>query len=339
MPGVVKFTHNFSKAKVDFLDLEIMIENGRLETNLFIKPTNLQLYLDYFSNHPEHCKVGLVYSQALRIIERCSKEEDRDAHLANLKEKLTLRNYPEDLIERKFRKAKEKNRKELIFKQRKPPQKDDKVRLIFTHTAANPPIHQWLREGKKHLARNDRTRAIGKSIQIASRQPKNLLRFVRNSNFREEGQAPVQNQGCFKCHKCHACQVISESTHFESTNTKKSYKIHQNLTCNSTYIVYLATCKKCLGQYVGKSTQMFKRRHSGHKQEVKKCYGGLGQHYGGQHGCGYSNLNIQIVDQVEIGDNESLAECELYWAHQLRAYVENGGNAHSNKKEFGLGHS
>ena len=87
MPGVVKFTFDFSETKVDFLDLEIMIENGKLETNLFIKPTNLQLYLDYFSNHPEHCKVGLVYSQALRIVERCSKEENRDIHLANLKSK------------------------------------------------------------------------------------------------------------------------------------------------------------------------------------------------------------------------------------------------------------
>ena len=91
-----------------------------------------------------------------------------------------------------------------------------------------------------------------------------------------------------------------------------------------------------MGQYVGKSTQLFKRRHSGHKQEVKRCYGGLGQHYRGQHGCGYENLKIQIIDQVEIGDDEALGECELYWAHQLRAYVDNGGNAHSIKKEFGV---
>ena len=83
MPGVVKFTYSFSETKVDFLDLEISKQNGKLQTNLYIKPTNLQLYLDYFSNHPEHCKVGLVYSQALRIIERCSKEDDRDLHLTN----------------------------------------------------------------------------------------------------------------------------------------------------------------------------------------------------------------------------------------------------------------
>jgi hypothetical protein len=148
MPGLVKFTYSFSETKVDFLDLEISKENGKLQTNLYVKPTNLQLYLDYFSNHPEHCKVGLVYIQALRIIERCSKEDDRDLHLINIIEKLLLRNYPEELIESKFRKAKEKDRKQLIFKQRKQPTKNDKVQVIFTHTAANPRIHQRLREGK-----------------------------------------------------------------------------------------------------------------------------------------------------------------------------------------------
>jgi hypothetical protein len=51
----------------------------------------------------------------------------------------------------------------------------------------------------------------------------------------------------------------------------------------------------------------------------------------GQHGCGYSNMTIQIVDQVENVNDEALGECELYWAHQLRAYVENGGQAHSIK--------
>ena len=46
---------------------------------------------------------------------------------------------------------------------------------------------------------------------------------------------------------------------------------------------------------------------------------GLGQHYGGPHGCAC----VQMIDQVEHGNEEALSECELYWAHQLRAYVEN----------------
>ena len=116
-----------------------MIENGKLETNLYIKPTNLQLYLDFFSNHPEPCKEGVVYGQALRILERCSKTEDAEKHLDDLKSKLKNRNYPEELISKKFYEAKKKPRKDLIFQKRSQTQKDDKVRLIFTHNKGNRP--------------------------------------------------------------------------------------------------------------------------------------------------------------------------------------------------------
>ena len=62
---------------------------------------------------------------------------------------------------------------------------------------------------------------------------------------------------------------------------------------------------------MGKSSQLFKRRHKGHKQKVKNYHGGLGQNYGGPHGCGYKNVSVQIIDQVEHGNEEALSKCEL----------------------------
>ena len=165
-PGVIKFKHDFSKEGVEFLDLKIMLEDGKLETNLYIKPSNLQLYLDYFSNHPQPCKEGLVYGQALRILERCSKSEWGEQHLENLRQKLLERNYPNNLICEKFEKAKTKSRRVLIHQQRKNNQKDDKVRLIFTHNEGNPPLHKWLREAKSCLVKNERAKSLGSNIQI-----------------------------------------------------------------------------------------------------------------------------------------------------------------------------
>ena len=53
--------------------------------------------------------------------------------------------------------------------------------------------------------------------------------------------------------------MIKEGNKFRSTNTHKIYQIRQKVNCNSSFIVYLGTCRKCGGQYVGKSTQPFKR--------------------------------------------------------------------------------
>ena len=172
-------------------------------------------------------------------------------------------------------------------------------------------------------------------MQITFRQPKNV-RSMMSKNCMQRGDPvdpPPLEPGCHRCNKCHACPIIKEGTRFTSTNTKRTYRVHQKVTCNSSYIIYLGTCKKCRGQYVGKSTQPFKRRHSGHKQEIKNQLGGLGHHYGGAEGCGYQNVSIMIIEQVTIGDQAMLADREAYWQHQLRCYVENGGNGHCYRKE------
>ena len=143
MRGVVKFKANFSISHVEFLDLVISIKDGKLKTNLFVKPSNSQLYLDYNSNHPKHCKTGIIYGQALRIVERCSEREDVNLHLENLKGKLLARKYPQKTIDAQFQRALVKDRKELIFRGRKKQTNNEKkVGIIFTKNQGNPPIHQ-----------------------------------------------------------------------------------------------------------------------------------------------------------------------------------------------------
>ena len=45
--------------------------------------------------------------------------------------------------------------------------------------------------------------------------------------------------------------------------------------CDSTWVIYLCSYKKCGGQYVGKSKTPFKIRHSNHKREIKNKMGVL----------------------------------------------------------------
>ena len=114
---------------IEFLDLEIFLLDGKLGTNLFVKPTNKQLYLE-----------GIPYSQALRIIEWCATFKDRDSNLAQLQTKLEERNYPTALIQKQLGRAKKKDRRGLLFQERKDKSRpDDKARLIFTYSKATHP--------------------------------------------------------------------------------------------------------------------------------------------------------------------------------------------------------
>ena len=272
---------------------------------------------------------------SIRVIERCSDADDAKTHLDNLKVKLSERNYPEDMVIGQVEKACKVERKNLIAPKRKIKPQDNKARLIFTQNDKNPPLHHWIRESRKLLSKNEKAKEIGQNIQIAFRQPKNIQKIAAGAqNGGGGGRVAEPEAGCRKCGKnCHACKILIEGNKFDSKNTGRIYKIMEKVSCSSEFIIYLGNCNKCGGQYVGKSTQQFKRRHSGHKQEVKNRIGGLGQHYGGNQGCGYDQLRMMIIEQVEKGDHEQLAKREIYWQNQLRCFMQNGGNAHCKRKE------
>ena len=177
---------------------------------------------------------------------------------------------------------------------------------------------------------------LGSRMQIVTRQPKNLKQLVTGVKKKEQAVTELDGEaGCFKCTKCKvACPVLNESKVFQSNNTKKTYPIRQHMTCSSSFVVYLATCRRCSGQYVGKSQTDFKRRHSNHKQEIRWSKGGLGQHFGGARACSYQDLSIQLIEHVEQGNKSLLAKREQYWQNQLRVFVENGSNGMVIRKDY-----
>ena len=61
------FTHEASNNCISFLDLKVKLIDGKLETNLYMKPTDCHQYLHYLSSHPEHTRRSTVYSQTLRF--------------------------------------------------------------------------------------------------------------------------------------------------------------------------------------------------------------------------------------------------------------------------------
>ena len=114
-------------------------------------------------------------------MERCTDAEDAGIHLENLKSKLLDRKYPEELVKTQIKRAKRMDRKSQIYKNKPSNLADNKVRLIFTYNQNNPPIHKWIRQSRKYLDRNEKAKELGKNIQIAYRQPKNIKKISRGA--------------------------------------------------------------------------------------------------------------------------------------------------------------
>ena len=64
----IKFTHEFSKTDVNFLDTTVKINSDRhLYTTLYTKPTDTHLYPHYSSVHPHSVTTNGPYGQFLRL--------------------------------------------------------------------------------------------------------------------------------------------------------------------------------------------------------------------------------------------------------------------------------
>ena len=96
---------------IPYLDTSLSIENGRIEVDLLKKATDRNQYLLPTSCHPKSTTKNLPYSCALRIVRICTKNENRDKRLIELKEMLMKRNYNEGILDRAIEKARKTPRK------------------------------------------------------------------------------------------------------------------------------------------------------------------------------------------------------------------------------------
>ncbi|CAJ0955119.1 unnamed protein product [Ranitomeya imitator] len=118
----------FSSVAVQFLDLEVKCQNGKLSTCLYRKPTAVNSLLEYRSFHPKHTRDGIPRGQFLRARRNCTDDEDfrREAH--DLTERFRRRNYPKKCISRAYQRAKIQTQDTLLVPTKK--ETDKFVRFI-----------------------------------------------------------------------------------------------------------------------------------------------------------------------------------------------------------------
>ena len=110
----IKFTAETSQSAVNFLDTVISVdEDLKIETSLYVKPTDTAGYLHYQSSHPRHCIKGIPYGQFLRIRRICSTEESFVRHCVDKGRHFVRRGYPPLMVADAFNKASKKPRASL----------------------------------------------------------------------------------------------------------------------------------------------------------------------------------------------------------------------------------
>ena len=115
---------------IPFLDTSLTLIDGKIDTDLFKKDTDRNQYLLRESCHAPGVTASIPYSLSLRIVRICSRVENRDLRLKELKTILLQRGYPEQLVDRGINRAKKIPRKIALLKVRK---KEKQNRPIFAN--------------------------------------------------------------------------------------------------------------------------------------------------------------------------------------------------------------
>ena len=115
----VQFTSDYSDTSINFLDVKVSRNGNKLDTDLYVKPTDTHPYLDASSCHPNHCKTSISYSQTLRLNRICSRPSDFDRRCNELESWLMKRGYDPLLIRNKVLDARRQKRKELLNRERR----------------------------------------------------------------------------------------------------------------------------------------------------------------------------------------------------------------------------
>ena len=88
-----------------FLDLKVSLCDGKLTTDLHVKPTDRHQYLHYTLAHPNHTKQSIVYNQTLRLSRICFYKNDFEKHLEEIKSWFRVRGYPDNLMKKEMGKV------------------------------------------------------------------------------------------------------------------------------------------------------------------------------------------------------------------------------------------
>ena len=109
----------YDQKMIEVLDTLVKIEAGHIYTDLYIKPTDKQLYLNSSSCHLSNTKKGLASGLGLRVKRICEKKEDYRKHRQDLKIQLRRRDYSGKLIESQLEKVDRLERSDLLNSSRK----------------------------------------------------------------------------------------------------------------------------------------------------------------------------------------------------------------------------
>ena len=245
-----------------YLDVHMYEKDKMVHFDIYHKPTNSFGYLRYHSSHPKHTVNNIALSLAKRIVRIVS--DDRQKRLDELKERLSDRDHPRQIMEESLMK---------LFQPQKE-RKAEQITFVHTYNPGHAFDKDTVTEGLKQSNHSRILNVFGETeVVLATRQPKNLRAILTKSKFDLIPEITYKPPaGVYACRSCTYCArgYIQDMDSFSIKGSngyvsRWSYTRHFN--CNSRNLLYICINSKDDKFYLGK-TKVAKHRMSKHISDV-----------------------------------------------------------------------
>ena len=318
----IKFTMEEGKSiseheeSLHFLDIEIILTRGKeIHTDIYYKDTNPHDYLNFHSAHPTHIKNTIPFNLAKRVIVFVTKEDRMKFRLKELKNWLLKCNYPNDLIDQAFHKARLQG-----------PAQNPENNIIPLVTTYYPSLNyghimKTIANLFRTISDPDTKRKFKDTKPVlALKQPPNLTSILTKAKFTSAAdprQLEIQDPGIFLCNKtrCKLCKLYLQPVKNFTTANGSTWNIKSRITCNSKNVVYFLSCNLCDGNmnYIGQTTNLRQRMNN----HISESRSGTSTCNFPRHvfNCGKTNKNLKepffkVYAFMKLSDSNLLIDYE-----------------------------
>lgn len=325
----IKVSLSWSSDNIDFLDTTVYKHYGSdydtILTKVHFKPTDTHQLLHRGSFHPRHTTTGILKSQLLRFRRISSCRADYNDACRILFSSLRLRGYST----RYMRKMKTYVwNLSTTIKSNNTTDKDVLPIVIPFNDVGTGLIRLW-----RNILNNNsifcNTRFINAYTvgrNLSKLLVSNQINRTTTTSIRPTNILP---NGCFCCHgpRCKVCNRLVTGSTFVSSYNGRSYTVRGHITCKSTNLVYLITCRRCNLQYVGQTSRSLADRTNDHLSYIRnsKLNTPTGLHFN-QPGHQLSDFSIMGIDHLISLTSTNLPIFERKWQQLLQTHFPMGIN-------------
>lgn len=264
----LEFTSNFSSTSLEFLDLELTIKEGKLESSLFRKQTAGNSLLHARSCHPKSLVNSIPYGELLRAKRNCSTDEAYRREEACMTNRFLERGYSKQTIQKAKIKEDEKSRSSLLEPKKGKIEDGNKIRFITDFHSRVPEVKKSLKKFWGVLAlEKDLAEHIEDTPRVTFRKAQSL----KDTLCRTVETPPSKTLGVhsfFTCRNCKACRRSKNCKKCILAADTKPYYINKYTTCNTEFAIYALFCP-CPKAYIGSTIHKAKKRVLEHLRAIK----------------------------------------------------------------------